>query len=182
MTTISELMGCASPTNKRLANDRYATPAWCTEALARVESEHWPETLWEPCAGRRDMSKVLIEHARVIESDLIPFRGIRQLDFLKTKRKLANATVTNPPYKYAAKFIQHAIDLGIGYHAWLLKADFLCAQQRLKLVEEFGYPARIWGLTERPDFCAQGAPTMNCAWFVWDGVNKTRARFELLTP
>jgi hypothetical protein len=87
----------------------------------------------------------------------------------------------NPPYRYAAAFIEHAIELGVDYHAWLLKADFLCAQQRLRLVTELGYPARIWGLTERPDFLGQGGPTMNCAWVVWDGVNRNHSRFELLS-
>jgi hypothetical protein len=57
----------------------------------------------------------------------------------------------------------------------------LCAQQRLRLVTELGYPARIWGLTERPDFLGQGGPTMNCAWVVWDGVNRNHSRFELLS-
>ena len=184
MPTMSELMGCASPTNTRLANDRYLTPAWCVQALARVESEHWPETLWEPCSGAGDIADVLLTRTRVVESDLISCRErprIRQLDFLKTTQKLATGIVTNPPYRYATAFIEHAVELGVTYHAWLLKADFLCAQQRLKLVQEFGYPARIWGLTERPDFLGQGGPTMNCAWLVWDGVNKTHSRFELLS-
>lgn len=184
MTTMSELMGCASPTNERPEHDRYNTPEWCTQALARVEAQHWPDTIWEPCAGNGGMSEVLIEHMQIIESDLISTcerPHLRQLDFLKTTQKLAAAVVTNPPYRYAAAFIAHAIELGVTYHAWLLKADFMCAQQQLRLVNELGYPARIWALTERPDFLGQGGPTMNCAWFVWDGVNKTHARFALLS-
>jgi hypothetical protein len=182
MTTISEIMGCGSPTNKRLEHDQYATPEWCTQALARVEAQNWPETIWEPCAGEGDMSKILSGHARVIESDLIPWRPqLHQLDFLKTTQKLATAIITNPPYKHATAFIKHSVDLGINYHAWLLKVDFLCAQARLKLVNDLGYPARIWGLTERPDFLGQGGPTMNCAWFVWHGVNRNHSQFELLS-
>jgi hypothetical protein len=183
MTTMSELMGCASPTNKRVAHDRYLTPPWCTRALARVESKYWPGTIWEPCSGEGDIAAVLLGHAPVVESDLIPSSArpqIRQLDFLKTTQKLAPAIVTNPPYKHATAFIKHAIQLNITYHAWLFKADFLCAQQRHRLVNEFGYPARIWGLTERPDFLRQGGPTMNCAWFVWDGADKEHSQFGLL--
>ena len=126
----------------------------------------------------------MLEHASVVESDLVACSErpqIHQLDFLKTTARLAPAIVTNPPFKHATAFIEHAVELGVTYHAWLLKADFLGAQQRLKLVQEFGYPARIWGLTERPDFLGQGGPTMNCAWLVWDGVNKTHSRFELLS-
>ena len=157
--TISKIMGCASPTNTRIKNDRYLTPEWCTEALTRVELRNWPGTIWEPCAGEGDIANVLLKHARVVESDLTALSErphLRQLDFLKTTKRLATAIVSNPPYKYATEFIAHAIRLGIGYHAWLLKADFMCAQRRLELVNELGYPARIWGLTERPDFLGQG--------------------------
>ena len=102
-------------------------PAWCTEALASAEAEHWPETVWSR-ARRSDIAKVLLNYTHVVESDLISCRGrpqIRRLDFLKTTRKLAPAIVSNPPFKHAAAFIEHAIELGVTYHAWLLKADFL---------------------------------------------------------
>ena len=84
MTTISEILGCASPTNERLEHDRYHTPAWCTEALAKVESVYWPDPVWEVCSGTGSMAEVLSKYVRVIESDLIPVSGrpqIRQLDF-----------------------------------------------------------------------------------------------------
>ena len=142
------------------------------------------ETIWEPCSGEGDIANVLLKHARVVESDITALSArphLRQLDFLKATKKLATAIVTNPPYKHATEFIAHAIKLGTGYHAWLLKADFMCAQRRLELVNELGYPARIWGLTERPDFLGQGGPTMNCSWFVWDGANRSHAQFELLS-
>ena len=35
------------------------------------------------------MSQVLAEYARVIETDLVPFPGVRELDFLTTTRALA---------------------------------------------------------------------------------------------
>ena len=146
MTTISEIMGCANATNKRLANDRYLTPQWCVRALAHVEARHWPDILWEPCAGEGDITAVLREHAQVVESDLIPRRHCRRLDFLKTKQKLAVAIVTNPPFSHAIAFIEHAAELGIEYHAWLLKADFMCAQERHELVRKIGYPARGSGV------------------------------------
>jgi hypothetical protein len=181
MTTISEIMGCASPTNTRPANDRYDTPVWCTEALARVESQNWPEVVWEPAAGSRAMSKILVKYACIVETDLIPFPGVGELDFLTTTEKLAAGIVTNPPYRNATEFIRHAFELGVTYHAWLLPAHFLNTQQRHKLVNELGYPARIWGLTTRPDFRGQKAPPMNCAWFVWDDTHQNHSRFELLS-
>src|SRR5229473_2432436 len=118
--TIASIMGCASPTNKRKKNDAYATPATCTRALARVEAIHWPKKIWEPCAGRGDLSAVL-----------------RDKGFAPIETDLAQ------------------------------RVDFLNAKRAVRLIDEIGYPIRIWALTERPDFLGQGAPTMNCSWYVW---------------
>jgi hypothetical protein len=66
-----------------------------------------------------------------------------------------------------------------------LKDDFLCVAERHHLIEEIGYPARIWALTARPDFRAQGAPPMNCSRFVfcWDGKpNRSGAVLRVLPP
>ena len=163
--SMSKIMGCASATNVRQVNDAYDTPSVVVEALVRVEARYCPRVIWEPCSGNGGLAAVLREHgAKVIEQDLD-----RGHDFLKAKAAKATAIVTNPPYKFATEFILHAAKLGVGYHAWLLKADFLNAQRAIKLISAIGYPTRIWALTERPDFLCQGAPTMNCSWFVWCG-------------
>jgi len=110
-----------------------------------------------------------------IETDLA-----QRVDFLKTTQARASAIVTNPPYRHATEFIMHAHELGITYHAWLLKADFLNAKRAVRLIDEIGYPIRIWALTERPDFLGQGAPTMNCSWYVWSN-RHNYASFRLLS-
>jgi hypothetical protein len=171
--TISQILGCPSPTNTRRKHDAYQTPPAVTRALARVEFARWPSRIWEPCTGAGKLAAVLREFGtKVIESDL-------PTDFLKTTRAAATAIVTNPPYRLATEFIMHAHELGVAYHAWLLKADFLNAQRAQPLIETVGYPARIWVLTERPDFLAQGAPTMNCSWFVFAG-RHSKASLQLL--
>jgi hypothetical protein len=163
--SIAKIMGVGSATNERVKNDVYHTPTACTEALAKVEAEYWPQTIWEPCAGRGDLSSVLqAKKFKMIKTDLA-----QGADFLETSEARASAIVTNPPYRYASEFILHAHKLGVTYHAWLLKADFLNAQRAWQLIDEIGYPVRIWMLTERPDFLGQGAPTMNCSWYVWSG-------------
>jgi hypothetical protein len=165
--SIAKIMGAGSLTNKPVKNDVYHTPTVCTEALAKVEAGYWPKTIWEPCAGRGDLSSVLKDKKfTVIETDLA-----QRVDFLKTTEARASAIVTNPPYRYATEFILHAHKLGVTYHAWLLKADFFNAQRALQLVDAIGYPVRIWMLTDRPDFLGQGNPTMNCSWYVWSGLH-----------
>jgi hypothetical protein len=180
--TMSKIMGCASATNARPKDDVYATPSWCTKALARVESGNWSSTIWEPACGNGDISTVLCESGfTVIGTDINDWSEEHRIDFLKTTKPLAGSIITNPPFKFASEFIVHAYKLGLGYHAWLLKSDFLCAQRAIRLINAVGYPARIWALTERPDFLGQGAPTMCCSWFVWQGRSE-RAALELLSP
>jgi hypothetical protein len=164
MTTMSQIMGCASETNTRLPLDAYDTPTSVIEALIRVEGSNWGSgPIWDPCSGNGNILRAL--HGRESRGDDIN----RGADFLNTTEAYARIIVTNPPYRYASEFIRHAHNLGIEYHAWLLKADFLNAQRAIKLIDAIGYPARIWALTERPDFLGQGAPTMNCSWYVFDG-------------
>jgi hypothetical protein len=177
--TVAEILGCASATNKRNRHDFYETPEWAVEQFCEVEQ--LPSVIWEPCAGGGQLACVLRRYgSQVIESDLIRRgRNQQRLDFLESEFSLATAIVTNPPYRIATKFIRHALWLGVEYLALLLKADFLNAQERRELVNEIGYPARIWGLTSRPDFRRQGAPPMNCSWFIWDG-HASSAMLKLL--
>jgi hypothetical protein len=171
-------MGAGSAVNVRLTNDAYMTPPWCVEWLVGAEGRFLPKLVWEPCSGNGDITRVLRGHGcEVVESDLD--QGV---DFLQMTGRLAPgaAIITNPPYSLASEFIRHAHRLGVHYHAWLLKADFLNALRAIKLIDEVGYPARIWVLTKRPDFLGQGAPTMNCAWFIWSG-RSTSASLALLT-
>jgi hypothetical protein len=117
--TISEILGVASATNKRKKHDFYETPDWSVEELCAVED--LPGVVWEPCAGRGAISRVLTRNGlRVIESDLVPrTRGQQRLDFLKLAQPLATAAVTNPLYKIATKIIRHARQIGVTYLALL---------------------------------------------------------------
>jgi hypothetical protein len=178
MTTMSEIMGCASATNKRPKNDFYRTPDWAVDWLLKVEGDRVPRKLWEPCAGDGRIQRALVAHGRqVIATDLVPRKGIEKLDFLKAHRRLANGIVTNPPFRHAEAFIRKAHELRINYVALLLKADFLNSKRRAKLVREIGYPRWVYALAKRPDFLDQNKPTMNCSWFVWDGYGGRSAAF-----
>jgi hypothetical protein len=179
--SMAKIMGCGSATNTRRTDDAYPTPAGCTRALAKVEAGNWTPTIWEPCAGDGGLSAVLRDAGfDVVETDINDPLEFFRADFLKATSPFAPTIVTNPPYKLATEFILQAHKLGVAYHAWLLKADFLNAQRAIRLVNAIGYPARIWALTERPGFLGQGAPTMNCSWYVWSGRSE-RASTELLS-
>ena len=71
------------------------------------------------------------------------------------------------PFALAAPMIAHLLGrLDVAYCALLLKATFFHAEERRALFHRTP-PARIHALTWRLDFKNQGAPVMECAWFVW---------------
>lgn len=120
----------------RIDNDAYFTPAWCTEALLRVET-FGPE-IWEPAAGAWCIADVLKEAGHhVICSDLQDYgRGNVIHDFLHPQgaRDVVIADlVTNPPYSCCNAFIARALGLmqpGGGKMALLLRAEFSFAKGR----------------------------------------------------
>ena len=168
--TIADILGCASPINTRELDDFYATPPECTEALIAAEADRMPMTVWDPCCGAGDISTVLRRRGReVVSTDLVD-RGYGQggLDFLLQRTALAEAIVTDPPFKYAEAFLRHAAELGIEYVAFLHKADWLNAGERGVMVETVWCPTRCYLLRWRPDFTNQGRPTMYCNWYVFE--------------
>ena len=157
----------------RRAHDYYPTPAEVTRALLRAEGSCLRTIggpVWEPCGRGGAILRVLREAGfDTVGSDIVADdgEGVTALDLLATKRPLAGAVVTNPPFALAAEMIVHLLGkLRLKYCALLLKATFFHAEERRALFHQHR-PARIHALTWRPDFLGKGAPTMECAWFVW---------------
>jgi hypothetical protein len=149
--------------NPRRKHDFYPTPEETTLALLHNKAIRlFPKKIWEPACGNKAISKVLSQAKYAVVSTDIT----RGKDFLKTKKALAPAIITNPPFSLAAEFIEHTRYLKIDYLALLLKVDFFCAAKRFILFEEYA-PSEILLLTWRPDFTGGGAPAMPCAWYVW---------------
>jgi hypothetical protein len=168
--TISSILGCESAINVREPDDFYQTPRACTEALITAEGDRMPMTVWDPCCGTGDISVVLANSGRqVVSTDLVDRGfGFGGVDFLKVEKPLAKALVTNPPFKYAEAILRHAADIGIEYLIFLHKAHWLNTRERGRMIEQVWCPARCWLLTWRPDFKGQGAPTMDCSWYVFE--------------
>ena len=86
--------------------------------------------------------------------------------------------ITNPPYRYAKEFVEHALDIvGDGRKvAMFLKLTFLESKSRRALFEKYP-PKRIWVFSERVQ-CAkngdfetykQGVGTaVAYAWYIWE--------------
>lgn len=86
--------------------------------------------------------------------------------------------ITNPPYKYAKEFVEHAINIvkDGGKVAMFLKLTFLESKSRKALFEKYP-PKKIWVFSERVQ-CAKngdfetykqsGMTAVAYAWFVWE--------------
>lgn len=160
---------------ERQPEDYYATNPKTVEKLLKVENfNHY---VWEPACGEGHISKVLEAHGhKVFSTDLVN-RGYGNdfLDFLKYKpEKGRNGMdiITNPPYKYAQEFVEHALDISMESVkiAMLLKIQFLEGKKRRPLFDKHP-PQTIYVFTERQE-CAKngiftGGSAVCYAWFVW---------------
>lgn len=153
---------------KRNPLDFYPTPPDVTIAILDFLALPIKYTIWEPACGTGAMSKVIEERGYLTISTDISHAGYGEegQDFLKTTRK-ADAIITNPPFKLASQFIEHAVPLA-NTVALLLKSQFWHAATRTPLFNKFK-PAYILPLTWRAKFIPERgkSPTMDHLWCVW---------------
>jgi hypothetical protein len=126
-------------------DDVYETPDVAVRALLDVEQ--LPRHIWEPAAGRGSIVRVLRDagHA-VTASDLVDYGcsdSTPRVDFLMERQAPAGveAICTNPPFKLAAPFVAHALEL-VPYVAMLLRLQCLEGMKRSPLLD-IGPLARV---------------------------------------
>lgn len=124
--------------NERETNDYYATEPKAVELLLEQETFH--PYIWECACGEGHMSKVLEAHGYKVRSTDLIDRGYGEggVDFLKEgKPTMPMDIITNPPYKYAKEFIEHALDISMDGTkiAMFLKIQFLEGKARRKLFD-----------------------------------------------
>jgi hypothetical protein len=157
--------------------DLYETPAVAVEALLRVE--RLPHRIWEPAAGHGAIANVLRAHGHeVLAADLIDY-GIpgqdHGRDFLLERKAPGGieCIVTNPPFKLAQQFVEHALEL-CPLVVMLLRLAFLESERRCSILENCGL-ARVHVFRKRLPFMhranwagRKANSGMAFAWFVWD--------------
>ena len=123
--------------NEREQNDFYATNPKAIDELLKVTT--LSKNLWEPACGLGHLSKRLEELGYTVKStDLIDRGyGIGNVDFLKCNEIFDGDIITNPPYKYAQQFVEHALKLlKPGHKVFMyLKLSFLEGKSRRKLFD-----------------------------------------------
>lgn len=108
------------------ADDLYETPAVAVRALMQLET--LPSVIWEPCCGPGAIVRELRSFDRMVHaSDLVNYgcAGAHAgRDFLMEREAPAACIVTNPPFRLAEEFVEHAISLVPEVHM-LLRVAFL---------------------------------------------------------
>lgn len=175
-TGSSNIRNCNLRNPDAAQHDYYATPSEAVEML--LELEDFKHDIWEPACGEGHISKVLEAHGhKVLSTDLID-RGYGQghMDFLKQgKNMFGRDIITNPPYKYAKEFVEHALEISPNGTkiAMFLKIQFLEGKARRELFDTTP-PTTVYVSSDRircamnGDFEAEKERSATCyCWFIW---------------
>lgn len=119
-------------------NDCYSTPAVAIDALLTVKS--LPYRIWEPAAGHGNIVSALRAAGhKVIASDIIryTFPLDFEADFLAQKQAPAGTelVLTNPPYRLATEFVDHALTL-CPHVVMLCRLAFLESERRSGILDQ----------------------------------------------
>ena len=162
------------PSDDREKDDFYPTPAPATRAL--LENVRFASEVWEPACGDGAISNELTGAGySVVSTDLMDRGfGTPRIDFLLERRLLAPDIVTNPPFKMAEEFVRHALELGAGKVAMMLRLAWLEGSARKRLFENS--PLATVLIASRRLSMARGGVAVEgtaggmiaFAWFVWD--------------
>ena len=166
---------CSRPdAANRERDDFYPTPPIATLALLSVEP--FVGSIWEPACGDGAISKVLEAAGyEVLSTDLINRGyGTPNRDFLLEYQTRADNIVTNPPFKFAEEFAEHALTRTTGKVAMLCRLGWLEGKARRRMFTETPL-ARVWVFSSRvpmlrggTDAGKGGGGMIAFAWFVWD--------------
>ena len=158
----------------RETNDYYATEPIASHLLLQVEPDL--NNIWECACGEGHLAKVFDNAGKLGKATDLIDRGYGTIeDFLLCKEPYNDGDiVTNPPYKYAQEFVQHALELvDVGrYVCMFLKVLFLESRSRKELFTKFP-PKVIYVSSSRincaknGDFNTYTSSAIAYAWYVW---------------
>jgi hypothetical protein len=165
-------MSLVGSSTGRPEHDWYPTPPDATLALLRQET--FDGSIWEPACGDGAISEVLagFGYEDILSTDLIDRGyGEGEHDFF-TSPHAADNIITNPPFKYAQEFVEHALDKTTGKVAMLCKLAFLEGQKRKEFFERTPLET-VYVFSKRVNFYRDGekgklgTSMIAFAWFVW---------------
>ena len=166
--------------DEREEYDYYATDPIAIDVLINDGKSEINHNVWECACGEGHLAKRLSDYGyNVTATDLIDRGfGIGDVNFLETDTIFNGDIVTNPPYKYAVKFIEHALDIiPTGNKVFMfLKLQFLEGKSRKELFKK--YPPKFVYVSSSRILCAKngdfkaakknGASAVAYAWYEWE--------------
>ena len=166
--------------DEREQHDYYATDPIAIDVLINDAKSEINYNVWECAWGEGHLAKRLSDYGyNVTATDLIDRGfGIGDVNFLETNTIFNGDIVTNPPYKYAVKFIEHALDIiPTGNKVFMfLKLQFLEGKSRKELFKK--YPPKCIYVSSSRILCAKngdfkaakknGASAVAYAWYEWE--------------
>jgi hypothetical protein len=148
--------------------DNYPTPD--IAVLSLLQHESFTGKVWEPACGSGNIAKHFpgciatdIRHDNIF--------GEKGIDFL-TENRQVNHIITNPPYRLALQFVEHALKCADNKVAMLCKLAFLEGKARYDLFKQ--QPIRtVYVFSKRLPLTKEGdnrpqSSMIPFAWFVWD--------------
>lgn len=187
--SIYTTLGASNHTDKeREMNDFYATDSVAVDALlSKATLFH---RVWECACGTGNLSKRLLELGYDVKSTDLIYRGFGEggVDFLLVNDIFDGDIITNPPYKYAKEFVEHALTLiPEGRKVYMfLKLQFLEGKARRKLFDT-GQLKTLYVSTSRI-LCAKngefdkmregGGSAIACGWYEFEKGYKGKPTIE----
>lgn len=160
--------------HKREENDYYATDPIAGELLLMVEPDL--NNIWECACGAGHLARVFSKAGKLLRATDLMDRGYGTIEdfLLNTEPYHDGDIVTNPPYKLAQAFVEHAlskVDNGRKV-CMFLKVLFLESKSRKKLFTE--YPPKFIYISssrincaKNGDFKTYNSSAIAYAWYVW---------------
>jgi hypothetical protein len=158
--------------------DAYYTPEFATKHLLEyIDIKN--KKILEPCAGEKNISKVLYKETNNIINNDIVYENNWNYDATKEELfKTANETqkldwiITNPPFNCAIDILKHSLTNSDNV-AFLLRLSFLePTYDRQELLSI--YPPNKILVLPRISFTGDGkTDSVTCAWLIWDKSSET---------
>ena len=160
--------------------DDFPTPPWATRALVEhiIEPSGDPRTMsvLEPACGRGFMATALAEYfGHVDASDVHNYGFGHCSDFLKAAYTADQFdwVVTNPPFRLAEAFIQHALPIARRGVAMLVRTVFIESVGRYDRIFSVNPPSTIAQYSERVPMVKgrvdkRASTATGYAWVIWE--------------
>lgn len=181
-------LGASNHSNhERETDDFYATDPQSLEiflnAYLKRDKNTLDKRIWECAVGDGALAKILEQQGYDVKCSDIANRGYPNteiIDFLTIQKEdikndFSRDIITNPPYKYAMEFVEHALDISMDSTKVImfLKIQFLEGQKRAELFDK--YPPKYVYVNSKRQTCyingdmskKMSSATCYC-WFVWE--------------